>query len=112
MKRLCRFIPLIQDASDLKKIKAPVVSYDETATKQRFEIQQEILGDILNVKLVGKKYIIFNLMEMYTDLRGLQNVMYDLYEEPEMTHEAMSIFEEGFRNVIRQYQEMNLLELK
>ena len=105
------FHPLIQDASDLKKIKAPVVSYDETATKQRFEIQQEILGDILNVKLVGKKYIIFNLMEMYTDLRGLQNVMYDLYEEPEMTHEAMSIFEEGFRNVIRQYQEMNLLEL-
>ena len=105
------FHPVIDSADDLKKIKAPVVSYDETATLERFKTEQDILGDILDVKLVGKKYIMFNLMEMYTDLRGLQNVLYDLYEEPEMTHEAMTIFEEGFREVIRQYQEMNLLEL-
>lgn len=105
------FHPLIQDAADLKKIKTPVVSYDEAGTLEKLKVQQDLLGDILDVRLVGQKYIIFNLMELYTDLRGLQNVMYDLYEEPEMTHEAMAIFEEGFREVIRQYQEMELLEM-
>ena len=105
------FNPLIEGPRDLKKIKAPLVSYDEKRTLEKFQIEQDILGDILDVRLVEKKYIIFNLMEMYTDLRGLENVLYDLYEEPQMTHEAMHIFEEGFRGMIRQYQEMDLLEL-
>ena len=105
------FHPVIEEYSDLKKIHAPEVFYDEKTTLERYAVEQDILGDIMDVRLVGKKYIIFNMMEMYTALRGLEEVMYDLDEEPEMTHEAMDIFEDGFRNVIRQYQEMNLLSL-
>lgn len=105
------FNPVIEEPSDLNKIQMPKVNYDENTTLERFKIQQDILGDILDVSLIGKKYVFFNMMEMYTGLRGLQNVLYDFYEEPEMTHEAMDIFEEGFKNVIKQYREMKLLEL-
>jgi hypothetical protein len=38
-------------------------------------------------------------------------MMWDMYDEPEMVHEAMSFFEEGYRRVIRQYVDQNLLSL-
>jgi hypothetical protein len=37
--------------------------------------------------------------------------MYDMYEEPEMLHEAMAILEEGNRRLIQQYYDMDLLSL-
>lgn len=105
------FSPCIEDEDDLKKLHAPTILYDEKGTMERLQIHGDVIGDILDVRLVGQKYIMFNLMEMYTDHRGLENVMYDLYEEPEMTHRAMEIFEAGFRSMVQQYKDMNLLEM-
>jgi len=105
------FKPCIDDEDDLKKLRTPEIIYDEKTTLERLALHQDVLGDILDVRLVGKKYIMFNLVEMYTDHRGLENVLYDLYEEPEMTHKAMDIFENGFRDMVRQYHEMGLLEM-
>lgn len=105
------FDPVIKEPSDLKKIKYPEVIYDEKKSLGDYEIVRDLMGDILDVKSTGKVYIQFALMEFYCFLRGLEQVMFDMYEEPEMLHEAMSILEEGNRRLISQYYDMNLLSL-
>lgn len=105
------FKPVINSPDDLKKLRFPEVIYDEAASLRSFEEAHELLGDILDVQLKGIRTISFHLMNLYTHLRGLDQVMIDMYEAPEMLHEAMSFLEQGHHKLIDQYVDMNLLSL-
>jgi len=105
------FEPVIKEPADLKKLRFPEVSYDEEATMRHLTEAQELFGDILDVKLKGVSHISFHLMSLYTGLRGLEEVMLDMYEEPQMLHDAMAFLEEGHRNLVKQYIDLNLLSL-
>nr|HPN84194.1 hypothetical protein [Victivallales bacterium] len=103
------FDPVILEPSDLKKLKYPEVTYDEKASIQKLSEMQDLFGDILTVKLSGIKRISYHLMKQYTYLRGLEEMMVDMYSEPQMIHDAMAFFEEGHRRILKQYLDMNLL---
>lgn len=105
------FDPVIKEYSDLKKIKIPEISHDEEASKRNMEDAQKLFGDILDIKQKGVAHISFHLMNQYTGLRGLEEVMRDMYEAPEMLHEAMAFLEEGHRYILKRYIELNLLSL-
>jgi hypothetical protein len=105
------FDPVILTAADLKKLKHPVIEYDEATTTKNLTQMQELLGDILSVKLVGIGYVSFHMMSCYTSWRGLEQVMLDMYEEPQMLHDAMSFLEQGNHGLIKQYGDQNLLSL-
>lgn len=105
------FDSVIKTPKDLKKLKFPEVRYDEEATQRNFEDVGNIFGDILDVKLKGISRISFHLMNIYTKFRGLEQVMWDMSENPAMLHDAMAFFEEGHHRITRQYEEMNLLSL-
>jgi hypothetical protein len=106
-----KYYPVIESADDLKKLKFPEVFYDEQNSIQRFDQTQEIIGDILDIKLKGIRTVSFHLMNLYTKLRGLDRVMIDMHEEPQMLHDAMSFIEEGHQRIIDQYIKLNLLSL-
>lgn len=103
--------PVIEFPSDLKKLRFPEVIHDEAESLRRLEQAQRLLGDILDVRLKGIRTVSFHLMNIYTHLRGLDQVMMDMHEEPEMLHEAMSFQERGHHRLIDQYVEQNLLSL-
>lgn len=103
--------PVIESADDLKKLRFPEVVHDEEADARNLEAAQELLGDILDVQLKGVRTISFHLMNLYTHLRGLDQVMIDMYTEPGMLHDAMSFLEQGHHKLIDQYVQMNLLDL-
>ncbi len=103
------FEPIIKEPEDLARLGAPEVTYHEKETMEKFELQQDVLGDILDVRLVGLKYLYIALMEIYSDFRGLDQIMYDIYDEPEMFHEGISIIEEGWHKLLDQYLEQGLL---
>jgi hypothetical protein len=105
------FDPVIKEPSDLKKLKIPEITYDEKASRENLTEAQDLLGDILNVRQKGVSHISFHLMSQYTGLRGLGEVMLDMYENPGMLHDAMAFLEEGHRHIIKQYVDMNLLSL-
>lgn len=105
------FKPVIETADDLKKLRFPEVTYDEAASERAYDEAQELFGDILDVRLRGVRTISFHLMNIYTHLRGLDQVMIDMYTDPGMLHEAMSFLEQGHHRLIDQYVEMNLLDL-
>lgn len=105
------FVPALNDFADINKIRNPEILYDEKGTMARFNLEQDLLGDILNVQLSGKKYVQFALMEVYSDFRGLEQMLYDLYDEPEMVHEVLGMLEAGYVSMVKQYEDMNLLDL-
>ena len=106
-----KFDPVINEPSDLDKLRMPKITYDEGATQQAFDEAQDLFGDILEVKLKGVSGISYHLMSLYTKLRGLEEVMVDMYDHPRMLHDAMAFLEEGHRQILEQYVGQNLLSL-
>lgn len=70
-----------------------------------------MFGDILELKLRGIDHISYHLMSQYTDWRGLEETMLDMYHQPQMVHEAMNLLEEGHRRILQQLANQNLLTL-
>jgi len=105
------FDPVILEPSDLKKLKFPEITYDEKSSESNLAFYQDLFGDILDVKQKGVSHISFHLMNQYTGLRGLEETMLDMYENPGMLHDAMAFLEEGNMRVVQQYVDMNLLSL-
>ena len=104
-----RFKPVIQTPGDMQKLSHPAIEYDDAETQQRLRDMQDLFGDILDVKLRGVSHISFHLMSQYTALRGLEEVMLDMLEEPEWLHDAMAFLTEGHERIVKQYAEQNLL---
>jgi hypothetical protein len=105
------FEPVILDPADLKKLRYPEITYDEMATQTAWREAQELFGDILDVKLKGVSHISFHLMALYTGWRGLEEMMMDMVDNPGLLHEAMAFLTEGYRRMLQQYVDQNLLSL-
>lgn len=105
------FDPVILGPKDLGKLQYPEVVHDEALTERNLDEARDLFGDILEVKLKGVTRVHFHLMRIYCKLRGLTRVMMDMIENPSMLHDAMTFLEEGHRRIVRQYNEMNLLDL-
>ncbi len=105
------FDPVIKEPADLAKLRAPEVTHDEVATARALEAAGELVGDILDVKLKGVAHVSFQLMSIWIKLRGLTQVMTDMYTEPEFLHDAMAFLEKGYHGMTEQYVEQNLLDL-
>lgn len=105
------FDPVIKEPADLKKLTVPEITYDEKASQNALAEYRELFGDILDVKQKGIAHLSFHIMNQYTGLRGLEEVMVDMYENPEMLHDAMSFFEEAHKHIVKQYVDLNLLSL-
>lgn len=105
------FDPVIHEPSDLDQLRFPDVSYDAEGSARDLEEMQSLFGDILDVRAKGVAHISFHLAQVYTSLRGLEQVMWDMYDRPEMLHCAMAFLEEGCKRIIEQYQALNLLSL-
>lgn len=103
--------PVLNGSADLKKLHAPELDYDERETRNNLQYMTELLGDLLEVRLRGVSHISYHLMNQYIRLRGLEQTMLDMYENPGMLHSAMSILEEGHHRILRQYTDFNLLAL-
>ena len=105
------FDPVIRGWDDLEKLQMPKVTVDDDGSARDLEVAHELFGDILQIVQKGIAHVSFHMMNLYTKLRGLEQVMVDMIEQPEMVHAAMSLLTEGNRRLIEQYQTMNLLSL-
>jgi len=103
------FEPVILATDDLKKLRFPEIVHDAAATRDQHDFFQALFGDILEIKLKGVDDLSYHLMNQYTALRGLQEVLVDMIDNPQMLHDAMAFLEEGHRQVLRQYMEQDLL---
>jgi hypothetical protein len=105
------FQPVLNTEEDLDRLQVPDISHDEHESEHRLEAAQELFGDILDVRLLGIGHVSYHLMQQYTYLRGLEQMMIDMYEQPEFLHRTMRFLVRGHQEVLRQYEDLNLLEL-
>ncbi len=105
------FQPLISSPADLAKLRHPTITFDEAATQANEESFQVLFGDILEIRVKGIDDLSYHLMNQYSALRGLQELMIDMIENPQMVHDTMAFLEEGHRRILQQYVEQNLLDL-
>lgn len=106
-----KIIPIIEKPSDWKQLSAPKVSHDDKDSAENLDLIADAVGDLLNIRQVGVTNFSFHLMHWYCDYRGLDNLLYDLYDEPEMIHEVMRFFTDGVKSMLAQYEKYNLLSL-
>ncbi|MDR0473562.1 MAG: hypothetical protein LBH43_07830, partial [Treponema sp.] len=106
-----RIEPVINNIDDIQKLKIPSLSYDGKATLADMEEKQELFGDILNVRIKGITHIMFHVMYFYIHYRGLEQMFFDLHDEPEFARELIGFFVAGYESILEQCVELNAFDL-
>jgi len=107
-----RYDPPIKRESDIERIVPPRYHYDEAATAERLAWMDELLGDILPVKLTcaipGPGAWLHGWA---TQLCGVQELLLYLMDRPAWVHRLMRTLMEGFLGVMDQFEKMGILTL-
>jgi len=106
-----RFVPQIQCAEDVEKIKMPVVTVDRHATAARLAAMQEVFAGILPVKLQGVKHYWFTPWDNLIRWYGVEEAMVDLVERPELVNAAVARVVDACLVELDQMAALDLLEL-
>jgi hypothetical protein len=96
--------PVIHSLDDLEKLHYRPIQVDHASTDRMVDRVQELIGDILHVQKVGKTYWRYGLTRVLIHMRGLDNMMFDMYDHPALLHRLMAFLRDDFM------RELDLLE--
>jgi hypothetical protein len=99
----------IVEPEDVEKIREPVVTVDWELTHARRDALHCILGDILSVRLVGKKGIWFAPWDELIRWWGVQDALRDLVDRPAMVEAAISRLVDAYISELDQWVALGLL---
>jgi len=92
------YLPPLKSWEDVRQLVVPRHAIDEETTRRNVERLQEAVGDILPVNVArGCAYTSFagDLSHGVCYLRGLEQVMEDMYDAPEELHALMAFMRDG-----------------
>lgn len=81
--------PPLKSYDDLPLLKFPKITVDQAATQRKKNLAEEIFGDILRVYRKNYWWWSLGMTYQFVLLRGLENLMYDMYDYPEGVHGLM-----------------------
>ena len=84
--------------SDIKKMRTPQHEIDEKATEESKAVIEDLIGDILPVVVDRAPAWRMWTADISTDLghlRGIENIMMDMYDSPEWLHELLAFMRDG-----------------
>lgn len=87
--------PPIKDLSDLSGLHYPEVTVDLPATERLLDCAREVFSDILPVRLHHYWVWSVGLTQTLVKLRGLEQMMVDMIEDPEGLHRLMAFLRDG-----------------
>ena len=96
--------PVIKNRDDAAKLSPPVCSIDWNTSKEAYEKAKHAIGGIMEVRQQGCSYVRCGLTRKLIHLRGLEQMLYDLYDDPDMMHFLMQFLME------QQLRELDFLE--
>ena len=101
----------LQSYADLDKLHFPIITVNHEATDRVVELANDTLGDILPVRLRTAWWWTLGMTWTLVNLRGLQQIMYDMYDHPDDLHHLMAILRDGHLAKLDFLEENNLLSL-
>ena len=82
--------PAIKDYEDLERLRPKKIIADEARTSRLLELAREVFGGILEVKLESSYWWSFGMTEDLIMLRGFENILIDMYDNPGLVHRLMT----------------------
>ncbi len=108
------FDPAIVELDDAKKLVLPVHTIDEQKTMQRFDAVSEAIDGVMPVVMDRGPMIRTYCGSVIPDLcllRGLEQVMFDMYDNPEWLHELLAFMTNGVKGLHAQAEQKGDLRL-
>ena len=80
----------LTDYSDLDKLSFRYININSEKTQRLHDLAQDVLGDILQVRLEGVWWWSLGMTSDLIMLRGFQQVLYDMIDNPDGLHRLMA----------------------
>jgi hypothetical protein len=103
--------PIQKYDRDFSKLTKPQIRVDYETTRKIVDIAEEILGDILTVRLRGIWWWTLGMTWDFIRLRGLNNLMLDMYDHPDWVHKTMNFLRDGTLEKLEYLEKNGLLAL-
>ena len=103
--------PIKDYETDFPNLSFPWISVDHEATHRVVDLAEDLLGDILKVRLRGIWWWTLGMTWDYITLRGLTNFMMDMYDHPDWVHRTMKFLSDGLLSKLDFLEENGLLAL-
>jgi len=106
-----RWQPPISDYSKVGELKFKQIIVDYKKTNQLLDLAQEVFGGILKVRLEGSYWWSFGMTLDLIFLRGFEQVLTDMYDNPAGLHKLMAFLRDENMAKLDFLENSNLLSL-
>ena len=101
---------LIDDISEeFYKLQFRTITHDKKESEKQLSLADETLGDILKVEHRGEPFWTWGITWEVIKLIGLEDLMFNMYDDTEGLHRLMAWFTEEHLNIMKQIKEQGLL---
>lgn len=89
------WVPAIRRRADLEKLRFQRIEVDRETTRRAAELAKDIFGDLLEVRTTGAWWWSLGMTTDLVVLRGMEQAMIDMVDEPSFVHELMAFLTEN-----------------
>jgi hypothetical protein len=101
----------LKEYRDMDKLRFPKITVDYLKTKELKSLAEEVFGEILSVRIKGVWWWSTGLTRTFTELRGLEQTLYDLVDHPNELKDGMSFLRDGTLSMLDFLEKNDLLTL-
>lgn len=102
---------VLEDYAQIPRITRPELTIDFDKSKYLYGLARSIFDGVLKVRQHTVWYWSLGLTDEYAFLRGMENMLYDFYDEPDNVHKVMNILTEGTLAKIDYLEQQGLFHL-
>ena len=109
-----KFTRIIKEEKDIEILKYPKFIFYKEETERNLGYMKEILGDILEPYAyhgVISMFVGANPIGLFSRLRGMDQVLIDMYDRPVWLHKVMDFFANGMVEMLKDIEKRGLLGL-
>jgi len=101
----------LKSYADLERLHFPQIVIDHEATDRVLDLARETLGDLLAVRLKTTWWWSVGMTWLLIRLRGLAQIMYDMFDHPDGLHRLMAFLRDGHQARLDFLEQNGLLSL-
>ncbi len=101
----------VKNIGDVEKMHYHKIEVDHQTTRAAIDTAEDTFGDILQIRLTGRWWWTLGLTLDLAFLRGLENIMMDMIDDPGLIHRLMTILRDGTLKKLDYLEENSLLAL-
>lgn len=99
----------IQKPEDIEKMKLPTMKVDFDGSAAMLAMAEDVFSGVLPVRRKGAWFWTTGLTQTFIHLRGLNQMMFDMVDNPDFVHALMALLADGTAALLDELQQKQLL---